>query len=37
LFAEGASVTVLALDGGETFDMDAEDEARLLEAIAQLD
>jgi hypothetical protein len=34
---EGARVTVLALDGDETFDLDGEDEAKLLEAIAGLD
>jgi hypothetical protein len=34
---EGASVTVLALDGDETFEADAETEKMLLEAIAQCD
>lgn len=32
---EGASVTVLALEGDETFEADAETESMLLEAIAQ--
>ena len=32
---EGASVTVLARDGDETFHADAETERMLLEAIAQ--
>ena len=32
---EGASVTVLALDGDETFEADAETEKMLLEAMAQ--
>ena len=32
---EGASVTVLALEGDETFEADAETETMLLEAIAQ--
>jgi hypothetical protein len=32
---EGASVTVLALEGDETFEADAETEQMLLEAIAQ--
>ncbi|MBI1873313.1 MAG: hypothetical protein HYS05_05395 [Acidobacteria bacterium] len=32
---EGASVTVLAFDGDETFEADAETEKMLLEAIAQ--
>ena len=32
---EGARVTVLALDGDETFDVDADTEKMLLEAIAQ--
>lgn len=34
---EGASVTVLALEGDETFVADAETEKMLLEAIAQCD
>ena len=34
---EGASVTVLARDGDETFEADAETEQRLLDAIAQCD
>jgi hypothetical protein len=34
---EGASVTVLALDGDETFEADAETEQILLQAIAQCD
>jgi len=34
---EGASVTVLALDGDETFEADSETERMLLEAIAQCD
>jgi hypothetical protein len=32
---EGASVTVLALEGDETFEVNAETEQMLLEAIAQ--
>ncbi len=32
---EGASVTVLALEGDETFETDEETERMLLEAIAQ--
>ena len=32
---EGTTVTVLALDGDETFDADAETEQMLLQAIAQ--
>lgn len=32
---EGATVTLLALDGEETFQVDAELEALLLESIAQ--
>ncbi len=32
---EGASVTVLAREGDETFEADAETERMLLEAIAQ--
>jgi hypothetical protein len=34
---EGASVAVLALEGDETFEADAETEERLLKAIAQCD
>jgi hypothetical protein len=34
---EGASVTVLALDGDETFEANAETEQILLQAIAQCD
>ena len=34
---EGASVTVLALDGNETFEADSETEEMLLKAIAQCD
>jgi hypothetical protein len=34
---EGASVTVLALEGDETFEADAETEQMLLKAIAQCD
>jgi len=34
---EGASVTVLALEGDETFESDAETEKMLLQAIAQCD
>jgi hypothetical protein len=34
---EGASVTVLAFEGDETFEADAETEKMLLEAIAQCD
>lgn len=32
---EGAEITLLALDGEETFEVDAELEAVLLESIAQ--
>jgi beta-lactam-binding protein with PASTA domain len=32
---EGTSVTVLALEGDETFEVDAETEQMLLQAIAQ--
>jgi hypothetical protein len=34
---EGASVTVLALEGDETFEAGAETEKMLLDAIAQCD
>ena len=34
---EGASVTVLARDGDETFEADPETEKMLLEAIGQCD
>ena len=34
---EGASVTVLALEGDETFEADAETEKMLLESMAQCD
>ena len=34
---EGASVTVLALEGDETFEADAETEQMLLKAMAQCD
>jgi len=34
---EGASVTVLATDGDETFEVDAETEQLLLEATEQCD
>jgi hypothetical protein len=34
---EGTAVTVLALDGDETFEADAETEKMLLEAIEQCD
>jgi hypothetical protein len=34
---EGASVTVLARDGDETFEADPETERMLLEAMAQCD
>jgi hypothetical protein len=34
---EGGSVTVLALEGDETFEADADTEKMLLEAIAQSD
>jgi hypothetical protein len=34
-FPEGTSVTVLALEGDETFEADAETEQMLLQAIAQ--
>jgi hypothetical protein len=33
--SEGTSVTVLALEGDETFEADAETERMLLQAIAQ--
>ena len=35
--AEGAVVTVVARDDGDTFDVSAEDERALLDAIAQAD
>jgi len=34
---EGASVTVLAFEGDETFEADAETEKMLLESLAQCD
>lgn len=34
-FPEGADVTLIALDGEETFEVDAELEAVLLQSIAQ--
>jgi hypothetical protein len=34
---EGASVTVLALEGDETFEADAETEKMLLQTIAECD
>ena len=34
---EGAAVTVLALEGDETFEADAETEKMLLESMAQCD
>lgn len=34
---EGTSVTVLALEGDETFEVDAETEQMLLQAIEQCD
>ena len=34
---EGATVTVLALEGDETFEADSETEKMLLEAMAQCD
>ena len=34
---EGTPVTVLALEGDETFEVDEETERKLLEAIAQCD
>jgi beta-lactam-binding protein with PASTA domain len=34
---EGTSVTVLALEGDETFEVDAKTEQMLLQAIAQCD
>lgn len=34
---EGASVTVLALEGDETFEVDAETEKMLLESMAECD
>lgn len=36
-FPEGTEVMLLALDGEETFEVDAELEAVLLESIAQAD
>ncbi len=35
--AEGAVVTVVAREGGDTFDVSTEEERALLEAIAQAD
>ena len=35
--AEGTEVTVLALDGDQSFQLDAEAEAELLESIAEAD
>ena len=35
--AEGTEVTVLALDGDQGFQLDAEAEAELLESIAEAD
>ena len=35
--AEGTEVTVLALDGDQRFQLDAEAEAELLESIAEAD
>jgi hypothetical protein len=32
---EGAKVTVLVPENGETFDLNAEDETKLLDAIAE--
>ena len=34
---EGMKVTVLAMEGDETFELSAEDEGKLLEAIAELE
>lgn len=34
-FPEGASVTILALDEGESFELGPEDEAALLASIAE--
>jgi len=34
---EGAKVTVLAAEDGDTFELSAEDEALLLESIAEAD
>lgn len=36
-FDEGSTVTILAPEAGETFELGTEDEAALLEAIAQGD
>lgn len=36
-FAEGEAVTVLALEGDETFTLDPQDEAALLAAMAEGD
>lgn len=36
-FEEGASVTVIATDDAETFELGPEDEAALLAAIAEAD
>jgi hypothetical protein len=37
LLEEGATVTILAREGGGTFELDGRAEARLLEAIAEAD
>ena len=34
---EGATVTVLALEGDETFELSSQEEAKLLAAIAEAD
>ena len=34
---EGVTVTILAHEGDETFELDPEQEARLLDAIAEAD
>jgi hypothetical protein len=35
-FEDGANVTVIATEGGETFELGADDEAALLAAIAEV-
>jgi hypothetical protein len=35
-FEEGTNVTVIAAEGGETFELGAEDEVALLAAIAEV-
>lgn len=36
VFAEGSTVTVLAAEADESFDVSAEEEAELLEAVRQV-